>query len=201
MDTQNPPIVKKVAVFTSLDKVYQDINDSIKLKHEPRFIHLKDRFKDLYACDAQFYGRAPGRVNIIGEHIDYCGYSVLPAAIEQDFLMAFRVIPEGEEGCDEIQIMNMDSVNFPHTTLSTDPFQKLKETGDWKNYFLCGYKAILAHNEDLRKLMEDKNPAGMKILIDSIVPPAAGLSSSSAFVVCAAVTTMYANGLTDHITQ
>jgi len=41
----------------------------------------------------------------------------------------------------------------------------------------------------------------MKIMIDSQVPPAAGLSSSSAFVVCAAVTTMHANGLTEHVPQ
>jgi N-acetylgalactosamine kinase len=45
-----------------------------------------------------------------------------------------------------------------------------------------------------------KKPKGMKILIDSHVPPASGLSSSSAFVVCAAVTTMHANGVNDKIT-
>jgi len=41
----------------------------------------------------------------------------------------------------------------------------------------------------------------MKILIDSIVPAAAGLSSSSAFTVCAAITTAHANGLLDSIDQ
>jgi galactokinase len=67
----------------------------------------------------------------------------------------------------------------------------LKDSAHWTNYFLCGYKAILALNENIRSYV--KKPVGMKILIDSQVPPAAGLSSSSAFVVCAAITTMYAN--------
>lgn len=137
-----------------------------------------------------FYARAPGRVNIIGEHIDYCGYSVLPAAVEQDFIMAFSV-----DDSEEITIANVDEVLYPKETLSTDPFQKLSNEPHWRNYFLCGYKAILSRDEKLRKLVE--KPKGMKIFLNSIVPPAAGLSSSSAFCVCSAVATMHANGLTD----
>ena len=60
-------------------------------------------------------------MNIIGEHIDYCGYSVLPAALEQDFLMAYVVVPEGEEGADVIDISNIDKDTYPREKLTTDP--------------------------------------------------------------------------------
>lgn len=62
---------------------------------------------------------------------------------------------------------------------------------------MCGYKAILAHNEGIRSLV--KKPVGLKIMIDSRVPIAAGLSSSSAFTVCTAVTTMHANNIIDKV--
>jgi N-acetylgalactosamine kinase len=139
-----------VPVFTKLEEVYSDLNGSIKNKHEPRFINLRDRFKQQYGVAPKFYCRAPGRVNIIGEHIDYCGYSVLPAAIEQDFIIAYLPVEEGE-GSDEVQVANIDKAQYPHETISTDPFQKLRENAHFMNYFLCGYKAILAHDDGLKK--------------------------------------------------
>ena len=190
---------KFVPVFDSLKKVYADVSDSIKNKHEPRYESILRRFKKVYGVLPKFYCRAPGRVNIIGEHIDYCGYSVLPAAIEQDLIIAYVPVAEGEKGEDEIVINNVDEALYETVTISTDPYQKMKEHSHFINYFLCGYKAILAHHEDLRSQV--KKPRGMKILIDSHVPAASGLSSSSAFTVCAAVTTMHANGMTDKISQ
>jgi len=65
-----------------LPEIYHDTNGAVKSKHEPRYKNLKDRFKQIYGETPRFFCRAPGRVNIIGEHIDYCGYSVLPAALE-----------------------------------------------------------------------------------------------------------------------
>lgn len=181
-------------IFEHLDKVYA--SESVK-KQEERYKNLKQRFVQRYGEAPKFYCRAPGRVNIIGEHIDYCGYSVLPAAIEQDFVMAYAPVEEGEAS-DQIVVSNIDKDKYPEETLSTDPYQKLREDKNWTNYFLCGYKAILALDDEVRGLVSGK-PKGLKIMIDSHVPPAAGLSSSSAFTVCAAVTTLHANGIHDKV--
>lgn len=151
-EEDNTTPFKTVPVFEQLDKVYSNEDGAIKKKHEPRFINLKDRFKAQFGHDPKFYGRAPGRVNIIGEHIDYCGYSVLPAAIEQDFLMAYSVVEEGEEGSDLIHLTNIDKDSFPEEILSNDPYQKMFESAHWVNYFLCGYKAILSHNKEVRTM-------------------------------------------------
>ena len=93
----------------------------------------------------------------------------------------------------EIEINNIDKDQFPTERLSIDPFQKFKDGNHWINYFLCGYKAILATEE--KYYSKVASPKGFKVLIDSHVPPAGGVSSSSAFTVCAAVTTLHANNL------
>lgn len=97
------PTIKSVPVVEQLTDIYQDVNNSIAEKHKPRFENLSRRFVGLYGVKPAFYCRAPGRVNIIGEHIDYCGYSVLPAALEQDFIMAY--IPTDDQ---QIVINNID---------------------------------------------------------------------------------------------
>lgn len=44
---------------------------------------VRDAFEAKYGFAPSFVARAPGRVNLIGEHVDYSGYAVLPMAIEQ----------------------------------------------------------------------------------------------------------------------
>lgn len=150
----------------------------------------------MYGVAPTFYCRAPGRVNIIGEHIDYCGYSVLPAALEQDFIMAYAKFTDGDDS-ENIVINNIEKDLYPEIKITTDPYQKLKEEPGPVNYFLCGYKAILAHNDEIKSKVA--KPCGLKILIDSCVPPAAGLSSSSAFTVCSALVTGHSNGVLEKI--
>ena len=146
--------------------------------------------------EPEYYCRAPGRVNITGNHLDYQGYSCLPTAIEQDFVIAYAKVTEGE-GSDMIVVDNMQPELYTPVKTTNDPFQPFKDDPVYINYFLCGYKAMLAHNEALRTMVP--KPCGLKIVIDSWVPPAAGLSSSSAMTVCSAMATAHANGILDKI--
>lgn len=56
-----------------------------------------------------------GRVNLIGEHIDYEGYSVLPMAIRQDMIVAIRRA-EGKE----VRVANVDD-KYPISVYPADP--------------------------------------------------------------------------------
>ncbi|MFN8420222.1 MAG: galactokinase family protein [Anaerolineae bacterium] len=50
-----------------------------------------EAFKQQYRAAPSHIARAPGRVNVIGEHTDYNEGFVLPAAIEQAIYIAGRV--------------------------------------------------------------------------------------------------------------
>ena len=47
-------------------------------------------FRRRYGTDAPFLARAPGRVNLIGDHTDYNDGFVLPMAIDRGVWIAFR---------------------------------------------------------------------------------------------------------------
>lgn len=64
---------------------------------------------------------APGRVNLIGEHIDYEGYSVLPMAIRQDTIVAIRK-RDAHESPKLLRIANVDD-KYTICTYPADPDQ------------------------------------------------------------------------------
>src|SRR5687767_13401615 len=52
------------------------------------------QFEEAWGGAPDVIVRAPGRVNLIGEHTDYSHLPVLPMAIEQSILVAAKALPE-----------------------------------------------------------------------------------------------------------
>ncbi|MCK6554500.1 galactokinase [Candidatus Binatia bacterium] len=125
--------------------------------------------------------RAPGRVNLLGEHTDYNGLPVLPMAIDRSVLVA--VAPRSDT---TVRLFNTASRFAAHRyklaeTISPDP------PGDWANYSKAAAQGLMrAYGECLR--------VGADLLVDGTIPSGAGLSSSSALVVANALALLAANG-------
>lgn len=144
---------------------------------QERMKRLVDEFHTLFGHGCQQVVRVPGRVNLIGEHIDYCGYAVLPMAVEQDVLIAFTKSPEN------LDLRNLDAARYPpfRLALRRNRIQITPGEVSWWNYFLCGLQGMLDFSG------QEYMDCGLECLVDGTIPPRAGLSSSSAMVVAAAI--------------
>jgi galactokinase len=180
-----------VPVAKSLEDIYTE--DALPTQTD-RWEKLLTQFKTNYGHGPQFVSRSPGRVNIIGEHIDYSLYSVLPAAITADVLLAVSVIDETSAESYKIKVSNVQSTRFPPHEFDI-PYNSVEidaTVHEWTNYFKSGLRGAL---ELLRKKHgSDFKPKSMKILMDGTVPAGGGLSSSAAFVSASALAVMFANG-------
>ena len=121
---------------------------------------IQNRFQDLFGTAPEIVAQAPGRVNLIGEHIDYSDGFVLPFAIKDQTYAAVKVRHDRKVRIASVQRrhkiveVNLDSVK---------PGLK----GEWERYPLSVVWALGI----------DK---GLDIMIDGHVPLGAGLSSSAA---------------------
>ena len=114
--------------------------------------------------------RAPGRVNLIGEHTDYSGGLILPAAI--DFSTLAVISPRDDQQC----IIYSD--NFSKQVIANLNAFPPKGTGDWSDYPL-GVAAVLRE--------KGVELPGFDITISGDVPLGAGLSSSASIEVATAL--------------
>ncbi|GAP86026.1 putative galactokinase [Rosellinia necatrix] len=163
---------------------------------EARWRSLLEKFRARYGGPAQFVARSPGRVNIIGEHIDYSLYSCLPMAITPDVIIAVSTdaIPSAD-GTFKIQIANVDDQRFSarefdvvsHSDVDIDATKH-----EWTNYFKSGLRGALGLLR--KKHGADFKPKSMQVLMDGTVPAGGGLSSSAAVVSASALAVMVANG-------
>ncbi|KAK2063114.1 galactokinase [Colletotrichum caudatum] len=185
-----------VPTATSLADIYTE--DALPAQTK-RWSSLLSQFQSEYGHAAAVVARSPGRVNIIGEHIDYSLYSVLPMAITADAILAFSVVdtPAGSETF-TLRVANAQSDKYPARTLEVPVAGDVPidaEVHEWSNYFKSGLRGALGLLR--RKRGDGFRPKGMDILMDGTVPVGGGLSSSAAFVSASALAVMLANGEQD----
>ena len=121
--------------------------------------------------------RAPGRVNLIGEHTDYNHGFVLPMALDKDVLVFAR--PRSDP---TVNLANLED-EFADRSFVISESIAHQPTGDWANYV-----------QGPAELLEQEHGPGLlgfDALVDGVppygVPRGAGLSSSSAITVASAV--------------
>jgi galactokinase len=106
---------------------------------------------------------SPGRINLIGEHVDYNDGLVFPAAIDKGIVLAIQKTSENQ--CTAIAYDLEESFYFQLSEL------KPLENGGWRNYLI----GILAELKIQGCKIEP-----FKIIFGGNVPSGAGLSSSAA---------------------
>jgi galactokinase len=112
--------------------------------------------------------RAPGRVNLIGDHTDYCEGWVLPLAIDRDCLVAWRPRGDGRVVARSLEVDGAVDVAADGTE---DPAAVAPRWGG----FVAGVLRALA--------ARGRAPFGFDAAVTSNVPLGSGLSSSSALAV------------------
>ncbi|KAL8139625.1 hypothetical protein V2J09_005646 [Rumex salicifolius] len=177
-----------IPVYSSLEPVYGD--GSPLEEAQLRFDNIKSKFLQVFGHLPDVFARSPGRVNLIGEHIDYEGYSVLPMAIRQDTIIAIR--KRGDEESEKLlRIANLNDAKYPMCTYPADPNQEVDLANHkWGHYFICGYKGF--HEYAKSKGVDISVPVGLDVLVDGTVPTGSGLSSSAAFVCSSTIAIMAA---------
>ncbi|PNS19422.1 Galactokinase [Sphaceloma murrayae] len=185
-----------IPTTTSLDEIYPSTALSFQTT---RWNRLLSTFQTLYSQPADFVSRSPGRVNLIGEHIDYSLYPVIPMAVEQDVLLAVCLRPHTDgPRPPKIRLQNLDSGRFkPHDfELNPDGSADIDATKlEWSNYFKAGLKGA---TELLAKLGRPTlSCVDVDVLATGTVPAGGGMSSSAAFVCASALAVVRAAGLTE----
>jgi len=115
--------------------------------------------------------RAPGRVNLIGEHTDYNLGFVLPVALE---LACYVAVAPRDDGWIRVYSANMDQ----ERSWPVEALEELQRSGDWSDY-VAGV-AVQLHKAGVAIHACD-------LYIDSEVPTGSGLSSSAALEVSTAL--------------
>jgi len=140
---------------------------------------VAERFRLIYGTSPSCLFRAPGRVNLIGEHTDYNDGFVMPAAI--DFYCYAAIRSRSDRTLSVYSQQFQENIEFDLDRLAGPPRKH------WSDY-VRGVAAVL---------QEEGYPLkGADLLIHGQVPIGSGLSSSAAIEVSTALALTSLGGIT-----
>ena len=136
---------------------------------QPQLDSVVQHFQQKFKCQPRFLVSVPGRVNLIGEHVDYSGFAVLPMAIQKHIHVAVGMqmndrtstteTKNGRHKNDDsangqqqqqqklnfanVRLINLDEVQFESFSFSDDRHLDKVVCPQWFHYFMCGYKGVM----------------------------------------------------------
>ncbi len=150
---------------------------------------LLERFRTAFPRSGPLWCvRAPGRINLIGEHTDYNGFPVMPMAIDR----AVRIVcaPRSDRVVD---LRDANEADYGPRRFAVSRRIEPFDAGDWGNYVKAAVQGLVAHTVASGGRPGDLR--GMTCVVDGDIPVEAGLSSSTAVVVASALAFARVNGL------
>lgn len=132
-------------------------------------ISLQEKFAQQYHKNAEAIYFTPGRVNLIGEHIDYNGGLVMPCAISLGTWVAIAPNNDGQ--------FRFKSLNFDIETVVTSNTINEKNGSTWTNYPIGVINEFIKDGKDIN---------GLDFLFYGNIPIGSGLSSSASIEIATA---------------
>jgi galactokinase len=126
---------------------------------------IKAQFQNIFHAEPQIIVRSPGRINLIGEHTDYNGGYVLPAAIDKAVYFAVGIRKDKECHFVAHDLGENFKVSLEHLVKS--------DTHSWANYLM----GVL---QQVSPLLKDINANGINLVFGADLPSGGGMSSSAA---------------------
>ncbi len=140
---------------------------------------LKQSFQDRFGSGGRIHlVRAPGRVNLIGEHTDYNDGFVFPMAIEPEILIVCRARQDG--------MIRLGTTLYPDETVEFSVQKEIVvDQPKWANYMRGVAAGLIAAGLPV---------CGMDALFGNTLPSGGGLSSSAALEVGTATAILMLSG-------
>jgi len=126
--------------------------------------YTKEAFRSIFESEPERIFLAPGRINIIGEHVDYSDGFVLPAAIDKHICFAVKKTNDS-------QICTFFAKDFNDSFSFNVKEKQAPVSQIWVNYLLGVFNAIQESGKEI---------GGLQIAFSSTIPMGSGLSSSAA---------------------